>query len=242
MSPRQIMTGQVCDYKLHCQLQFGEYARVHESHDNSMATRTTGALALWPTGNLQGGYYFISLATGKRLNRNMWTALPMPNDVIERTNFLAANNPAKGEIEFCWRSGDLIEDEPDDLDDIHDEDYVPGDDSGTDSDSEGDHPVPDGGVDAGDADDNDSDDDDADDENMPGLVDDSDSDDDDDDMPALVNKQPDDSDSGSDSDSNQASGSGSDSDKPPSLLTRGNNPNDSSDDDSDDEDDDDEAY
>jgi hypothetical protein len=35
-----------------------------------MATRTTGANALRPTGNAQGGYYFYSLDTGRGLNRN----------------------------------------------------------------------------------------------------------------------------------------------------------------------------
>ena len=59
-SPRRILTGQVGDFNLHCGIQFGEYAQVHESHDNTMATRTTGAIALRPTGNIQGGYYFFS--------------------------------------------------------------------------------------------------------------------------------------------------------------------------------------
>ena len=68
-SPRRIMTGQHSDYKVHGQLQFGEYVQVHESHDNSMASRTTGAIALRPTGNVQGGYYFMSLTSGLRLNR-----------------------------------------------------------------------------------------------------------------------------------------------------------------------------
>ena len=52
-SPRRILTGQYSDYALHCQLQFGEYVQVHESHDNSMNPRTTGAIALRPTGHLK---------------------------------------------------------------------------------------------------------------------------------------------------------------------------------------------
>jgi len=88
-SPRRIMTGQQCDYRLHGQLQFGEYVQVHESHDNTMSTRTTGAIALRPTGNIQGGYFFLSLSTGKRLNRYAWTALPMPGEVIDRVHVLA---------------------------------------------------------------------------------------------------------------------------------------------------------
>jgi len=62
-SPRRIMTGQSGDYHLHGQLEFGEYVQVHESHDNTMSTRTTGAIALHPTGNVQGGHYFMSLST-----------------------------------------------------------------------------------------------------------------------------------------------------------------------------------
>jgi len=49
----------------HCQLEFGTYVQVHESHDNSMLPQTSGALALWPSGNAQGGYYFFSLSTGQ---------------------------------------------------------------------------------------------------------------------------------------------------------------------------------
>jgi hypothetical protein len=52
MSPRSIITGQSVDYNKHCRLEFGEYAQVHEDHDY------TGAIAMRPTGNAQGGYYF----------------------------------------------------------------------------------------------------------------------------------------------------------------------------------------
>ena len=54
-----------------------------------MNTRTTGATAMQPTGNAQGGYWFYSLATGRLLNRNHWTVLPMSADVIARVNTLA---------------------------------------------------------------------------------------------------------------------------------------------------------
>jgi hypothetical protein len=88
-SPRRIMTGQPVGCNLHCQLEFGEHAQVHESHDNSMLTRTTSTIALRPTGNAQGGHCFMSLTAGKRLNRCAWTALPMPREVIERVHALA---------------------------------------------------------------------------------------------------------------------------------------------------------
>jgi hypothetical protein len=185
-SPRRIMTGQYGDYDLHCQLQFGEYVQAHESHGNSMMSRTTGAIALRLTGNIQGGYYFMSLTTGKRLNRSAWTPLPMPGEVIDRVHMLARRNPAGSDIQFGWRDGTPVEDTLDDEDDLHDEDYVSGtDDSDNDDDGSYDpepHPV--GGV--GDYDNNDQelvpddDDDDSSDEDfVPADNDDDDSSDED---------------------------------------------------------------
>jgi len=37
-------------------LQFGTYVQVHEPHNNSLLPRTTGAIALRPSGNIQGGH------------------------------------------------------------------------------------------------------------------------------------------------------------------------------------------
>lgn len=93
LSPRAIVTGSTIDFNRHCKLEFGSYVQTHEEHDNSMATRTVGALALRPTGNAQGGYYFFSLVTGRILNRNRWTEIPMPADVITRVHALARRNP-----------------------------------------------------------------------------------------------------------------------------------------------------
>jgi hypothetical protein len=132
-SPRRILTGPTGDYALHCQLEFGEYAQVHESHDNSMLTHTTGAIALRPTGNIQGGYYFMSLTTAKRLTRYAWTPLPIPGEVIERVHVLSQRNPAGSDIVFGWRNGQAIADKLGDPDDLHDEDYVPGQDNSDDN-------------------------------------------------------------------------------------------------------------
>jgi hypothetical protein len=68
MSPRTIITGQTVDFTRHCKYEFGEYVQTHEQHDNSMAPRTIGALAMRPTGNAQGNYYFFSLSTGRIIN------------------------------------------------------------------------------------------------------------------------------------------------------------------------------
>ena len=59
------------DYKKHCRVQVGSYCEVHNepSPSNTMVSRTHEAIALGPTGNLQGSVKFYSLTTGKILKR-----------------------------------------------------------------------------------------------------------------------------------------------------------------------------
>jgi hypothetical protein len=91
-----LIVGTQLDYTKHCQLEFGANVQTHKEHDNSMATRTTGAIAFRPTGNEQGGYYFFSLTTGRVLNRNRLTQLLMPSEVIDRVHVLARRGPSGG--------------------------------------------------------------------------------------------------------------------------------------------------
>jgi len=46
MSPWTILTGLHIDHDKHCTLEFGSYVKIHEEHDNSMTSRTSGAIAL----------------------------------------------------------------------------------------------------------------------------------------------------------------------------------------------------
>jgi Reverse transcriptase (RNA-dependent DNA polymerase) len=102
ISPRTIMTGKRLNYTKHCQLGFGTYVQTHEEHDNGMGSRTTGAIALRPTGNSQGGYFFMSLTTGKRLARGHWTVLPMPNEVIANVEARAGGQGGPDTFDLSW--------------------------------------------------------------------------------------------------------------------------------------------
>ena len=93
LSPRQIVTGLTINYAKHCHLQFGEYAQVHEAHDNTMQEQTTGAILLRPTGNAQGEYFFMRFTTGWRLNSQRFITLPLPQDVINGVHCLLHRNP-----------------------------------------------------------------------------------------------------------------------------------------------------
>jgi hypothetical protein len=126
ISPRELIAGLKLDYNEHCKLEFGSYVQVHENHDNTMQTRTTGAIALRPAGNAQGGYYIFSLTTCRRLNRNNWTELPMPQDAMDRVHTFARRSTANRALLFAWRDGTLIAGDDDDTDGTE---YNPSDES-----------------------------------------------------------------------------------------------------------------
>jgi Reverse transcriptase (RNA-dependent DNA polymerase) len=101
MSPRTFVTGLALDYKHHCQLEFGAYAQVSCETDNTMQTRSVGAICLGPTGNQQGGYFFMNLENGRKLTRYIWKALPMPQQVIDQVHKLAKQDYAIDELHFA---------------------------------------------------------------------------------------------------------------------------------------------
>jgi len=81
LSPCTIVTSSNLNYDKHCKLKFGAYVQVHEQHNNTMIPRMSGAIALHPTGNAQGSYYFLSLHSRKHIIHNNWTVLHMPATV-----------------------------------------------------------------------------------------------------------------------------------------------------------------
>jgi hypothetical protein len=104
------MTGETLHYKKHLNLQLGQYCQVHEEDQpqNSLLPRTQGAICLGPSGNVQGGYKFMSLATMKQIVRRSWDEIPMPTAVITRVNALGHDQPKQ--FVFTDRTGRLIGD------------------------------------------------------------------------------------------------------------------------------------
>jgi hypothetical protein len=76
-------------------------------HD-SQITRTKGAISLGPSGNLQGGFEFMALNSGKKSVRRSWDVIPMPDLVIDRVNTLCRDQPQQ--MTFTDRHGRLIGD------------------------------------------------------------------------------------------------------------------------------------
>jgi hypothetical protein len=92
MSPLTIMTGRPSPNHHKLKIKFGAYVQVFEDNNpiNMVRNQTTGAIALTPMGNAQGGYYFLLLTTGRRLSHQQWHELPMPNGVIAAVEAMAA--------------------------------------------------------------------------------------------------------------------------------------------------------
>jgi hypothetical protein len=103
LSPRTIITGQAVDFNRHCKYEFGEYVQTHEQHDNSMAPRTIGALAMRPTGNAQGNYYFFSLSTDGSLTACTPRNCPcLMMSLSASTELRAARKPT---LDWCFSIG-----------------------------------------------------------------------------------------------------------------------------------------
>ena len=108
------MTGGVVHYKF-CSVAFGQYCQIsEEGHPrNGLGARTQGAIALGPSGNVQGGHKFYTLNTASVVVRRDWKALPMPQSVINRLNAKAKGQPSHPV--FTDRSGNAIGDIPFDV-------------------------------------------------------------------------------------------------------------------------------
>ena len=119
------MLGHQIDYKKHVYLEFGSYVQTHEEHDNGMEPCTIGAICLGPTGNEQGGHYFMSLSTGCRLYWEAWMELPMPQDAIDRVGTLGQCQNMPKNLMFANHYGFEIPNVDDDVDDDHDSTYDP---------------------------------------------------------------------------------------------------------------------
>ena len=92
--------------------------------------RTTGAIALESSDNAQGGWKFLSLTSGRVLDRRAWTILPITNDVIKHVDELARKEKP---FEFRNRNMELMDD--DDSEYTDDDSEATGVDSDSDDDT-----------------------------------------------------------------------------------------------------------
>ena len=92
-----------------------------------MMPRTIGVICLGPSGNKQGGHYFMSLLMGRCLLCDRWTELPMPHDAVTRVGRMGRTQGMPKSLTFADRYGFELVDVADDVDDDHDSDFDPAD-------------------------------------------------------------------------------------------------------------------
>jgi hypothetical protein len=68
LSRKTIMSCETLGCKNHLSLHIGQYYQVHEEDNlhNIQLARTKGAISIRPSGNMQGGFKFMALNTGKK--------------------------------------------------------------------------------------------------------------------------------------------------------------------------------
>jgi hypothetical protein len=110
-SPRELLVRWRLDYKKHCRVFPGTYCEVHDKPvpTNTMVSRTHEAIALGPTGNLQGSVKFYCINTGRVLKRRSFTPMPMPESVIQRVNRIGERERQGRTFQFLNRRGEPYE-------------------------------------------------------------------------------------------------------------------------------------
>ena len=96
-----------------------------------MNPRTVGSIALRLVGNGQGSFYFLSVSTGRVLNRLHATALPMPDDVIDKLHRMVRQQKSNPGLVFADRNLN-----PEEYDDDDDDETYHDNDNGDDNDDD----------------------------------------------------------------------------------------------------------
>jgi len=103
LSPAAIVLGTPKPDHSKLKITFGSYAQAYESTTDTNKPRSIGAIALKQS-NERGGYYSMSLSTGRRIHCYQWTELPIPDYVIDRVESLA-----EGEDQPSMTNGPIFE-------------------------------------------------------------------------------------------------------------------------------------
>jgi hypothetical protein len=105
-------------------LPFGTYVHTQEKSSNDMAARTVPALALRPTGNMLGGFFFLSLVSGRTITRGLqsYTTLPMSQN-IDQINAMCEQADAHPGVYFS-EAADEVPYFPNDDDTVPDDDHI----------------------------------------------------------------------------------------------------------------------
>lgn len=106
LSPRELFTGRKTDFNIDVRVAFGAYVQCYQSSsDNTTAERTMGAIALCPTGNVNGSVKFLHLKSGRVISVDHWKELPIPDNIISYMNHQSLKSPKASSRDptFLWK-------------------------------------------------------------------------------------------------------------------------------------------
>ena len=103
ISPREIITGETLKYKRHMEIPIGQYFQIHEEQTPRNSTRplTRGDIFMVPSGNKQVEFKFMTLGSVKKVVRQSWYEIPMPDIFIAQLNALVQGET--NDIDFLYR-------------------------------------------------------------------------------------------------------------------------------------------
>ena len=104
-SPRERLYGVIIDANKDLKHSYGDYVQVHEEEISNRVDigRTRGAIALRPTGAMDGSWYYWILETAKVVRRLRATVLPISQDVIDAINRAARKRKYKRQVQGTVR-------------------------------------------------------------------------------------------------------------------------------------------
>ena len=107
LSPSNVIEGKRKPDFNYQQISFGSYALVYVGTKNNLKARSVPAIPLKLL-NDWGGFFFMSLMTGKKLHAFKWVELPINDEVIEQVNILDQNENqpiiSNGTVVIEWGS------------------------------------------------------------------------------------------------------------------------------------------
>jgi len=89
LSPAEAFIGRV-DFKRDLSLGFGEYAEAMDPYaNNTMRPKTQSVIALGSTGSASGSVKILFMLTKRRIIRDQFTVLLIPDNIIDNMNNLS---------------------------------------------------------------------------------------------------------------------------------------------------------
>ena len=102
ISTREIIKITTLYFKRHFKVEFGAYCKTHEDNSptNTMLVHTNGGIGLGLSNNRQCGYKLLCLSTAGFIKRCNFTDIPIPQEVIVRTNAISSAKRQTNSLTF----------------------------------------------------------------------------------------------------------------------------------------------